>query len=544
MRRYFTILLLFFFYTTFSQVDLTLESLANGFTNPIGITHAGDDRLFITERPGRVKIIDGQGNTLGTPFLDIDNLVIATGGFSEQGLLGLAFHPEYATNGYMYVHYTANDGDSQISRFSVSSADPNLADANSELKMLKVSQPYGNHNGGDLKFGPDGYLYIGFGDGGWFDDPDNNSQDPQTLLGAMLRIDVDGAAPYSIPADNPFVNDANVLDEIWSLGLRNPWRFSFDKLTGDLWIGDVGQDQYAEIDFEPAGGPGGLNYGWRCYEGLDAYLTNGCGNVNDYTDPIFVYAHGVNSPCSITGGFVYRGSTYVDLYGKYIYADYCSGDIWALGPDGAGGWTNESLDRISGGAWTSFGEGADGELYICGLNNGTVYKVTTAATVQPPTISLNGDVLEIAEGDFTPYTAYQWFLDGQEIGGATNETFTPSIDGDYYVQVTTSIGSLENSNTLNVVLTNTEGLTIVNTGIIVFPNPFTNTVNVEVNMDSKKDVSFKIFGINGQEIRNWKATSTKQNFMEVIPVNDLSKGIYQLEVTIGEEVFREKLIKQ
>ena len=231
-----------------ADAQLVLESVATGFSQPVDIANAGDDRLFIVERAGRIRII-ADGAVLPTPFLNISSQV--NNSPNERGLLGLAFHPDYETNGYFYVNYTISNGDTRVSRFSVAN-DPNTADPGSEMVILEVDQPEWNHNGGCLKFGPDGYLYIGVGDGGGFNDnhgPIGNGQNTQTLLGKMLRIDVDNGTPYSIPASNPFVGNDNVLDEIWAIGLRNPWRFSFDSETGDLWIGDVGQNIWEEIDF-------------------------------------------------------------------------------------------------------------------------------------------------------------------------------------------------------------------------------------------------------------------------------------------------------
>ncbi len=540
MRTLLTTILLSVAYLASAQINLELVPLAAGFSSPIGITNAGDERLFVNERSGRVKIIAGDGTTMSTPFLDIDARVAQTGGFSEQGLLGLAFHPDYKTNGYFYVHYTRNGGDGRISRFSVTTDDPNIADPDSEKEILTVGQPFGNHNGGDLKFGPDGYLYIGLGDGGSFNDPGNRSQNPQELLGKMLRIDIDNGDPYAIPADNPFVNDPNVLDEIWSIGLRNPWRYSFDKVTGDLWIGDVGQDAYAEIDLELAGGTGGLNYGWRCYEAFNAYITGGCGNVNEYTDPIFAYSHG--PACSITGGFVYRGVTYTDLFGMYIYADYCSGEFWALGPDGSGGWTNEEIEQISGGAWTSFGEDINGEIYVTGLNNGTVYQLTTDQLATPPSIVLAGTTINSMEGDYAPYTAYQWWLEGAPITGATGTTLDSPVEGLYQLEVTTSQGGKMYSNELTVTISNTS-IPLETDNIIVFPNPFEDVFSVEASSTSAKPMTLSLYNLEGKLLRVWKHKADN-SWSEQFDISDISAGVYNLEYNNGEKTIVTKIVKR
>lgn len=362
-----------------AQVDFKLEIFASGFSEPVDIAHTTDNRLFIVEKKGIIKIIDSTGQVLPTPFLDIDSKVIRSSG--EQGLLGLAFHPNYAENGYFYVNYINNQGDTQISRFNVSSNNPNVADPNSELPMLTIDQPYANHNGGNLEFGADGYLYIGMGDGGSGGDPQQNAQNPKVLLGKMLRIDVDKGAPYGIPSDNPFINTQDTLDEIWALGLRNPWKFSFDRATGDLWIADVGQGSWEEINYIPANEAGGINFGWRCYEGHANYNTNGCGNRNNYTFPVYDYTNdGTATGCSTTGGYVYRGSRYPNLQGRYIYADYCSGRFWSLRPNGQGGWINENLLDAGNYNIVSFGEDQSGELYVAGISTGIIYHVVGATT--------------------------------------------------------------------------------------------------------------------------------------------------------------------
>jgi glucose/arabinose dehydrogenase len=356
------------------QPEIVLDTFASGFNQVTDITNAGDSRLFIVEQPGLIKILKMDGTTLDTPFLDIRSSV-NTGG-NERGLLGLTFHPDYESNGYFYVNYTAEpDGATHISRFSVSQADSNIADPTSELVLLTQMQPFTNHNAGDLEFGPDNYLYFGLGDGGAGGDRLEAGQDSMTLLGKMLRIDVDNGSLYAIPPDNPFVNDANALDEIWAIGLRNPWRFSFDSETGDLWIADVGQNQYEEIDLEPAGSPGGLNWGWDCYEGNQVFEPENCGPASDYDFPVFEYAHaGIH--CSVTGGFVYRGSQYPDLEGHYVFADLCSGQFWTLYQEGAGGYDTTDQGQLVEGAVTTFGLDQDNEMYVAERSN-YIFKITT-----------------------------------------------------------------------------------------------------------------------------------------------------------------------
>jgi len=331
---------------------------------------------------------------LSPPFLDIDSRINSGG--NERGLLGLAFHPDYENNGYFYVNYTGLDGSTRISRFSVGN-EPDIADPNSELILMTIAQPGSNHNGGDLNFGQDGYLYCGLGDGGGSDDEYNNGQNRQSLLGKIIRIDVDNPSPnlnYGIPADNPFVNDASTLDEIWALGLRNPWRFSFDRETGDMWIADVGQDDWEEIDFQLATSSGGENYGWRCYEGNVPFNTGGCANASTFTLPIHTYPNSSSTGCSVTGGFVYRGTTQAMLHGKYIYADFCSGRFWSLSPDGAGAWVNEDLGNFADGEFSTFGEDNNGELYVAAVDQGQIYRIGDACTGFEATL----DKMDICEG--------------------------------------------------------------------------------------------------------------------------------------------------
>jgi glucose/arabinose dehydrogenase len=349
----------------FSQT-ITLEVFASGFSNPVDMKHAGDDRLFVVEQDGLIKILNSDGTTNATPFLNISSSV---SGGSEQGLLGLAFHPDYTTNGFFYVHYTDNGGDTQVSRFSVDVGDPNVADPGSEFPIIDYTQPFSNHNGGSLNFGPDGFLYIGSGDGGSGGDPGNRAQNTELLLGKLLRIDVDnpgGGNNYGIPVDNPFAGDPPNAEEIWAYGLRNPWKFTFDRDTGDVWIADVGQNAIEEIN-KAGGSEAGLNYGWRCYEGSNTFNTTNCPDPSELTFPIAEYSHAFGF--SITGGYVYRGSIYDNIAGYYFAADFGTGLIVTVSP------TDEYNNLGTfGGNWATFGEDVDGELYIANYN-GQISKI-------------------------------------------------------------------------------------------------------------------------------------------------------------------------
>ena len=333
------------------------QMVASGLARPVDLQPDGSGRVFIIEKVGRIRILQ-DGQLLVQPFLDITNRVGSDS--NEQGLLGLAFHPQYAQNGRFFVNYTDKNGDTVIARFQVSS-DPNRADPDSEVKVLGVDQPYANHNGGVVTFGPDGYLYLGLGDGGSQGDPRGNAQNTAVLLGKILRIDVDSAEPYAIPSDNPFGN------EVWAYGLRNPWRISFDKQSGDLYIGDVGQNQWEEIDYLPAGSPGGANFGWNLREGAHDY--EGTASP-DLIDPIAEYSH-QEGGCSITGGFVYFGSR-PEWNGIYLYGDYCSGFVWGLIRTD-GGWQNQLLFQ-TGVTITSFGQDEAGEIYLIS-DNGNIYRL-------------------------------------------------------------------------------------------------------------------------------------------------------------------------
>lgn len=351
-----------------------LVIFASGLTTPVSIANAGDSRLFVVNQRGSVLVVDSLGNVNPVPFLDISSRVVYGG---ERGLLGITFHPNYKTNGYFYVNYVGAGDSTHISRFSVSSANPDRAQPSSELKLMTIFQPYTNHKGGDLRFGPDGYLYIGLGDGGSGGDPQNRAQNLMELLGKMLRIDVNQGNPYSIPPTNPFYASLSMRNEIWAYGLRNPWRFSFDRLTGDLWIADVGQNAFEEINFQAASSTGGENYGWRCYEGNATYNTSGCNSPSNYTFPVYAYPHGTE--CSVTGGYVNRYSESSPYYGHYFFADYCGDKIWTLRKV-AGNWVVETFGQFPNNNFSTFGEDASGRLYIADLTGGKIYRIVDNVT--------------------------------------------------------------------------------------------------------------------------------------------------------------------
>ena len=347
---------------------ITRQVVTAGLDHPIGLANAGDGsgRLFILEQPGRIRIIK-DGQLLPAPFLDITDRVGVNG--SEQGLLGLAFHPDYKNSGFFYVDYTDAQANTVVARFNVTT-DPDVADPSSAKVVFYINQPYPNHKGGALSFGPDGYLYIGMGDGGSEGDPQLNGQKLNTLLAKLLRVDVDHGDPYAIPKDSPFVNGGG-WPEIWAYGLRNPWRFSFDKVTGDLYIADVGQDNYEEIDYIPAGSPGGLNFGWSYREGFHPYKGTPPDGMK-FVDPIWVYDH--SQGCAVIGGAVYHGMNLPAWEGVYFYGDYCSGNVWGLKRDADGAWQSQLLLE-TGASISSFGLDEAGEIYLVDLK-GTIFRLS------------------------------------------------------------------------------------------------------------------------------------------------------------------------
>ncbi len=335
--------------------DYQFAEIASGLARPVYLTHAGDVRLFVVEQGGLIRIIE-KGAVLDEPFLDVSALLNTQG--LERGLLGMAFHPDYAENGWFFINYTAaGSGANTVARYS--RLDANQADPASAEIILSVDDPYPNHNAGQLAFGPDGYLYVGLGDGGSGGDPHGNGQNRSVLLGKMLRLDVDGDLPYEIPDDNPFVGDGRFRPEIWAWGLRNPWRYSFDRLTGDLYIADVGQYLWEEINMQPADSPGGENYGWSVYEGTHSF--SGESAPPDMVTPIAEYSH--SDGCSVTGGYVYRGAALPELRGTYFYGDWCSGVAWTARRDESGVWQTRVFMN-TGRQISSFGEDAAGELYL------------------------------------------------------------------------------------------------------------------------------------------------------------------------------------
>ena len=357
---------------------LHLVATSGGFASPVAITNAGDGsgRLFVVEQAGRIRVLSKAGTVATTPFLDLRSRVSCCG---ERGLLGLAFHPSYRTNGRFYVSYTDGGGALVIAEYRRSRTNANRA-VTTERRLLRIPHPgFANHNGGQLAFGPDGFLYIGTGDGGSGGDPPGNGQNRATLLGKLLRIapNVTTSTPaYRVPSTNPWAKSATIRHEIWAYGLRNPWRFSFDRKTGDLWIGDVGQDRFEEIDRarRSAGGGRGANFGWSQFEARSCFKAP-C-TTTGKTFPLAVYEHGANG-CSVTGGYVYRGAGSPALAGRYLFGDYCSGRVWAVSAGGAATQRPVLLQDTSL-AISAFGQDEAGELYVADYGGGRVYRISGA----------------------------------------------------------------------------------------------------------------------------------------------------------------------
>ena len=397
-----------------AQTPLKLEQVGNSFGSPIFVTSPPGDtsRIFVLDQNGRIYVVK-DGVQLSTTFLDI-NSISSSGG--ERGLLGLAFHPQFSSNGYFFVNFTDNSGDTQISRYRVSVGNADVADATTRYDILNIDQPYSNHNGGCIRFGPDGYLYIGTGDGGSANDPQNRAQNGNSLLGKMLRLDIDNGSPYAIPPTNPFIGNSSVRDEIWAVGLRNPWRFNFDSATGDMYIADVGQNDWEYIHFEAAGSPGGLNYGWKIVEGSHCFSPSSNCNTPGLEMPIFEYGHTFwpSAKCCIIGSEIYRGKSMARMQGRYFFTDSCGQDLWSFRYSDSTNTLTDYVDHTAEtgvpGSAASLGTDANGEVYVC--RSSYVYRLvpTDMRLHVPPLIT--GSLTMISVTAATPnaptYLAYSF----------------------------------------------------------------------------------------------------------------------------------------
>lgn len=428
----------------------------SGIAYPIDLKHCGDDRLFVAERAGRIRVINPDGTLRNVPFLDITSKISSNN--SEEGFLSIAFSPDFKSSGKFYVDYTstiAGQLTSVLDEFKVSASDSNVADLSSELRILTQQQPFSNHNGGNLMFGKDGYLYVNLGDGGSGGDPYGNGQNKKTFLAKILRIDVSNSSssqPYIVPSTNPFYNDTTtgIKKEIWAYGVRNPWKSSIDRLTGDLWIADVGQNAVEEIDYQPVNAAGGRNYGWNITEGNSCYSpATGC-NKTGITLPIYDYPHPLGN--SITGGYIYRSAQSKSLFGTYLFADFVA--KWIDGIKQSGGVLSGTVTHLitaaqSGGNPISFGEDRYGDQYIIYNVNGTLYKLEDTSYLRRPKAYFipmdKGAGSFLFEGLQGKNLTYQWLKDNVAIAGATSPDYTTSDVASYTLEVTNTLGFKDTS---------------------------------------------------------------------------------------------------
>lgn len=531
--------------------------ISSGLSSPLDIVNADDgtNRLFIVERAGTVKILSG-GVLLPGNFLEIPDSITAGG---ERGLLSIAFHPGYVTNRYFFVYYTNTSGDIRITRFQTQAGNPNAADESTGVIVLTIPHPgFSNHNGGKLNFGPDGMLYFATGDGGGGGDPSNNAQNGNSLLGKMIRLNVDDFLTppyYTIPPDNPYVVDDAVRDEIFAMGLRNPWRWSFDRLTNEMWIADVGQGTWEEINYRPFLTSGGINYGWRCYEGNAAYNTVGCLPPASYISPIFVYPHNFGTGgFSVTGGHVYRGTEFPAMYGFYICADYVSGNTWLITSDGMSGWSVTQQAGLPGNI-AGFGEAENGDMYAVSLG-GRVFKITTT-TVLPVTLqqftakALNGyneikwtavNELSIAgyEIEFS-FNGINFERAGRvnavNSGNETNYNFQHVIGGFtklfYRLKILHNSGQVTYSTIL--VLNKKPG-----TSVKIYPMPLTS--NQATIISDKPVEQIILYTVEGSKIFTKKMNNVSGTINISLP--HLQNGIYMMQLKIKDEFVNEKILVQ
>ncbi len=540
MKRQYRLIISFllcsmFFHQTKAQPLIELREYARGLTFPVDIASTGDERLFVVAKNGFIQIVNADSQVLDVPFLDIRDRVVGPNPPDERGLLGLVFHPNYEENGYFYVNYTGEGNTTHISRFKVSLNNPNQADPNSEVVLLTIGQPFSNHNAGDLAFGDDGFLYIPLGDGGAGGDPGNRSQDEENLLGKILRIDVDNideGLNYAIPDDNPFVNEPDIPNEIWAIGLRNPWRFSFDRETFDIWIGDVGQNSWEEISYLPAGEQKGANYGWRCVEGSATFNTSGCGDISSLINPVFEYRNNPNGDgCSVTGGFVYRGSNYSLLKGVYIFADYCSGKIWTIERDENDNWEITDQGARQRLEYSTFGEDYNGELFVAAMNQGRIYRVTEVCSPLIPRITSEERTLTASSGD-----SFQWYRNGEAIEGATSATFTPNASGEYTVEASYESGCSVLSEVFPFAIQSVKNM-FEDADISFRPNPFSDEAILTFPNPNYYPYEIRISDLQGRLIKRMIAVRTAE---VRISRDNLPEGIFLLELR-GEKNYFGKI---
>jgi glucose/arabinose dehydrogenase len=549
----FIILLLSFSYSLSQPVVSFSSIVSTGLTSPVDVVAANDgtNRIFVVQQGGTIKVYDNNFALLNNDFLTLSGNFTSGG---ERGLLSLAFHPDYETNRFFFVYYTNGAGGVNIDRFETSATNPNQAVVGTRTNIISVAKPvvYANHNGGKLNFGADGNLYTGFGDSGSGGDPGNLAQNGNSLWGKMIRINVDNFASstpfYTIPASNPFIADPNVLDEIFSLGLRNPWRWSFDKITGNIWIADVGQNVKEEVNNLTLAQASGANYGWRCYEGLSAYNTVGCLPQNNYVSPIFDYPHNnATGGFSITGGYVYRGTQYPALYGYYICADYVSGNMWLINSaNNAVTFQPSVLAAIS-----SFGELENGEIVALTLSGG-LFRVTNSSVVPLKLLSWSGYPLEnfnqlqwqTANEMNVKQFEVEYSTDGVSflqagIILAKNEsasayTFQHNFQSNqiyYRLKTVQQNGQIEYSKMISL----KNNLVKKEQYIFTYnSNPKMIWLNISLN----EKASFQLYNLNGQNIVNMATYRNNQ----LIDLQKLPTGMYVGKIIMQDKIVSEKIL--
>jgi len=524
-----------------SQPILNYKRVITSLSGPVEIVSApdGSNRLFVVQKVGSIKVFDKSYNFLGD-FVTVPGININ----GERGLLSMAFHPDYKINGLFFVYYTTTLGDIEVSRYKVST-NPNKADTARTIIITIPHRVAANHNGGKLSFGADGYLYFATGDGGNGGDPPNNSQNGKVLLGKMLRIDINKTTPplnYSVPPDNPFVTDTTIADEIWALGLRNPFRWSFDRRTQDMWIADVGQGAREEINFRKAGATKGINYGWRCYEGKIAYNPSGCKPADQYTSPIFDYPHNLTTGgSSVTGGYVYRGSEYPSLNGYYIFADYISNNQWMIS-DSSNKWIIKQQSGTFPRNIVGFGEGEDGTLYACSITENAIYKIEAITGVQVNLLDFTGvarysitqlvwrsteqNILqyEVESSTDSIHFIKEGIVAANNQLAENNYRFTDNIRGIqkkfYRLRIVNKNGQWDYSRTI-VVKNNSIPLNIV------YPSIIKNNMLSFYISDVYNDLL--LFGVNGTLILHKNIKGNKGRMDISLP--NLAKGMYLLKIS-------------
>ncbi len=537
---------------SFSQPGLNYRSVISSLSNPVDIVspNDGSNRLFIVHKEGKVKVYDSSFVYKGD-FLTVTPITTQ----SERGLLSMAFHPDYKSNGLFFVYYTNAQGSIEIARYKVSS-NPDIADPASKSIIITIPHPgAANHNGGKLNFGADGYLYFGTGDGGGGGDQLNNGQNSSLLLGKMIRIDINNAtAPlnYSIPADNPYVSDPAIADEIWAIGLRNPWRWSFDRRTQDMWIADVGQNVREEINFRKAGETREINYGWRCYEGKITYNPAGCQSIDKYIAPIFDYPHNnTTGGFSVTGGFVYRGSEYPALNGYYIFADYVSGNQWMIS-DSSNTWVIKKQTGTFPRNITSFGEREDGSLFACSLPEGTVYKIEAVTNVAFQLLNFGATVrnniaqlswstteqnllqYEVESSSDSVNFRQKGIVPAKNLASGNTYTFEENMQGIqkifYRLRIENNDGKWDYSKTITV-NNNSAGRNFI------YPSVISNmTMNCFI---PEPHEYLQVFSMNG-------ALVLKKDIRGItgridVPISNLSKGIYLVQISNANGAIKQRI---